>query len=345
MTLDADRSADCPLVSVCVANFNGEHLLDECLSSVYAQTLGAPVEILVHDDASRDRSLEVLRERHPRVGVIESGQNLGYCMSNNRLVERARGKYILLLNNDATLRPDALEALVQAAEVEPELSILTLPQYDRTTGRLVDRGVRLDFLYTPVPNQEVSCRRIAYVQGACMFLRRHSWERLGGFPGWMESNAEDTYLCLLARLRGGVIGVVEHSGYDHRQGTSFGGNRRDGRRLQTTYRRRYLSERNRACLVLVCTPTWLAWPWFAACLGVLVPEGLLFCALARTTEAWKRIYWPALRDSIRLVPVLFRARSSAQSGRIVSLWKYLRIFDWVPQKMRIWFRHGLPDLR
>lgn len=345
MTSAPGDSTEEPLVSVCVANFNGEHLLDECLASIYAQTLGAPVEILVHDDASSDGSLEVLRERHPLVRVIESRVNVGYCVSNNRMADLARGKYLLLLNNDATLHPEALECLVQAAGTKPELSILTLTQYDRTSGKLVDRGVRLDFMYTPVPNQTIACERIAYVQGACMFLRRSAWERLGGFPEWMVSNAEDTYLCLLARLKGGVIGVVEQSGYDHRQGTSFGGNRTDGKRLQTTYRRRYLSERNRACLVLVCTPTWLAWPWFALHLAALALEGLLFSAFARTTMPWNRIYWPALRESIGLLPTLRLVRRESQSGRTMNLWAYLRLFDRVPQKLRILLRHGLPSLR
>lgn len=333
-----------PLVSICIANFNGEQLLDECLESVYAQTLKAPVEILVHDDASSDGSLGVLRSRHASVEVIESKQNVGYCLSNNRMAERASGEFLLLLNNDATLQPDALEVLVESAKAGPALCILTLPQYDRQSGCLVDRGVRLDFLYTPVPNREVGCKRLAYVQGACLFLRRSAWTRLGGFPAWMVSNVEDTYLCLLARLKGGDVRVVEQSGYRHRQGASFGGNRSAGRELRTSYRRRHLSERNRACLVLVCTPTWIAWPWFFMHLMALTLEGFMLSALMRNFQVWKRIYWPALRESIGLLETLCRARVHAQSGRAISFWAYVRLFDKVPHKLRMLLRHGLPRL-
>ena len=208
MSAQRDEAASTPSVSICIANFNGEHLLDACLESIYAQTLESPVEIIVHDDASSDASLAVLESRHPRVEVIASEENVGFCMANNRMARRARGRFLLLLNNDATLRPDALEVLVASMEGQPELSILSLPQYDQETGGLVDRGVRLDMFHTPIPTRQPGRTDLAYVQGACLFIRRSAWMALGGFPEWMVSNVEDTYLCLLARLRGSLSGAA-----------------------------------------------------------------------------------------------------------------------------------------
>lgn len=344
MNTDRERGAPDPLVSVCIANFNGEQLLDQCLESVYAQTLPYPVEIIVHDDASSDASLAVLRSRHPRVEVIESSKNVGYCLANNRMALRARGRFLLLLNNDATLRPDALEVLVDAAGGQPELTVLSLPQYDPESGALVDRGVRLDVFHTPMPSRLPGRDNLAYVQGACLFIGRSAWMALGGFPEWMVSNVEDTYLCLLARLKGGAVSVVERSGYLHRQGTSFGGNRVVDGKLQTSYRRRYLSERNRACLVLVCTPTWAAWPWFLIHLAVLALEGFALCALMRDAGVWTRIYWPAIKGAVGLLPTLIKARSAAQAGRVMGFWSYVGLLDKIPQKLRVLVRHGLPDL-
>ena len=76
----------------------------------------APVEILVHDDASRDGSVALLREKYPQVHVLASEQNVGFCVGNNRLVAAARGDYVLLLNNDAALAPDAVRRLLEAAQ-------------------------------------------------------------------------------------------------------------------------------------------------------------------------------------------------------------------------------------
>ena len=88
-------------------------------------------------------------------------------------------------------------------------------------------------------------REVAMVIGACLFLPRSLWADLGGFPEWLESIGEDLYLCCVARLRGRSVKVTGASGYRHRQGASFGGNRATAQGLQTTFRRRYLSERNK----------------------------------------------------------------------------------------------------
>lgn len=340
-----ERGAKRPLVSVCIANYNGEALLDECIQSVCAQDFDKGVEILVHDDASTDASLRVLEERYRDVIVIPGAENVGYCVSNNRLVARASGEYVLLLNNDATLRQDALRSLVEAAGERDVPFALTLPQYDHRTGALVDMGVRLDLLHTPVANPNAVCDRLAYVQGACLFMRRDAWMELGGFPEWMQSNVEDTYLCARVRLAGGWIGVAPGSGYDHRQGTSFGGNRMDGPRLATTYRRRYLSERNRASMVLVCTPGPFAWLLYGMYLALLLVEGLLVSLLKLDRKAWAAIYWAAARDSLGMLARLRIARCQVQASRKIGLWSYLRILDPVPHKLVLFLRHGLPRLQ
>ncbi len=334
-----------PDVSVCIANYNGEDLLDACISSVRNQDFDGTIEILVHDDASVDGSLAVLAERHADVIVLPSTRNVGYCASNNRMVAEAKGQYLLLLNNDATLRSDALRTLFSAGRQIAVPFALSLPQYDQVTSALVDRGVRLDLLHAPCANQVEACEKLAYVQGACFFIRRSDWLRLGGFPEWMQSNAEDTYLCAVVRLVGGRIQVAEGSGYDHRQGTSFGGNRIHESGLSTTYKRRYLSERNRAGLVLVCTPGPLAWILYAIQLLTLLVEGAVLAALMLDWRAWRLIYWAAVKDSLMLLGTLRVARRQIQGMRVIGLWAYLKVTVPVIHKIRLLWSFGLPRLR
>jgi len=104
-----------PVCSICIANYNGAALLDDCLQSVLAQQGNIASEIIVHDDASSDDSVKLLREKYPLVELLASRENVGFCVSNNRMAEQARGEFILLLNNDAALYPDALETLLAAA--------------------------------------------------------------------------------------------------------------------------------------------------------------------------------------------------------------------------------------
>ncbi len=61
------------------------------------------MEILVHYDASTDGSVAHVRERYPDVTQIESDTKIGFCIANNPMMTRARGQFILLSNNDASL--------------------------------------------------------------------------------------------------------------------------------------------------------------------------------------------------------------------------------------------------
>jgi GT2 family glycosyltransferase len=334
-----------PVCSVCIANYNGLQIIGDCIDSVLAQQGGAPVEIIVHDDASTDGSADWIRQRYPQVELLVGQANVGFCIANNRMVAHARGRYVLLLNNDAALLPGALAALLDAAEGGERPAILTLPQYDWETASLVDRGCLLDVFYNPVPNLDAGRREVAYGIGACLFLQREFWIQLGGFPEWFGSMAEDMYLCCLARLRGVPTVAVPASGYRHRQGASFGGNRVDAGKLKTTYRRRYFSERNKTSVMVICTPTWLVWPLLALHLIVLATEGALLTLFKRDTRVWKQIYGLALAGIVRGLGPLAARRREAQERRQVRPGTYFRVFTAMPRKFVLLRRHGMPDMR
>lgn len=341
----ATAGAGVPICSICIANYNGTTLLEECLASIHAQRGDAPVEIIIHDDASTDGSVEWIRAHHPEVVLLSSRQNVGFATANNRMVARARGEFVLLLNNDAALFPDALGSLLEEARRQASCGILTLPQYDWKSGEIVDRGCRLDFFYNPVPNLKPSRREVAITIGACLFIPREMWDGLGGFPEWIGSIAEDMYICCLARLRGYTVVVTSRSGYRHRQGASFGGNRVDEGRLKTTFRRRALSERNKTAVMTICTPTALVWPLLVLHFIALAVEGAVLTALKRDTRLWLEIYQPTLGYILR-APVRLRVlRHKAQATRRVGLRGYLRGFVLMPRKLILLRRYGIPDVR
>jgi GT2 family glycosyltransferase len=333
-----------PVCSVCIANYNGINLLTDCLESVLAQQGEFSVEIIVHDDASTDDSVALLREKYPQVELLASTQNVGFCVSNNRMVARARGEYILLLNNDAALAPDALQTLLHQAMQQHPQGILTLPQYDWETGSLVDRGCLLDPFYNPVPNTDLKRQDVAMVIGACLWMPRKLWKELGGFPEWFESVAEDLYLCCRARLAGYPVQVTPASHYRHRQGLSFGGNRAGKSGLATTYRRRRLSERNKTSVMLVCTPTAAVWPLLALHMVLLAIEGLLVALAKHDLRPWREIYGSAIRSTFAAMKKLRSLRRIAQLQRHVTLCGYLRGFLLLPQKLRLLKRYGFPKV-
>ena len=333
----------CPQVSVCIANYNGEAILTDCIESVLRQSEAINVEIIVHDDASTDASVDLIRKNYPRVKLIESKENVGFCIANNRMVDVAIGTYVLLLNNDAALFPDALAKLADAAERQTTRGILSLPQYDWETGELVDRGSLLDPFLNAVPHLLRDGTSVAYVIGSCLWIPRSLWQQLGGFPEWMGSIAEDLYLCLVARLAGIPVAALQDSGFRHWQGHSFGGNRIENG-IRTTYRRRYLSERNRLCVLLCCTPGWWVAPWAVVDIAVIVLEGLALCIWMRSLRPWRDIYGAAVQDCWRNRRSIRESRRQVQSHRRIGLREYLREFRLIPRKLHLLLRHGAPRL-
>lgn len=334
-----------PLCSVCIANYNGESLLADCLDSILAQDCDFRYEILVHDDASTDSSLQLLRERYPDVEVIASGENVGFCIANNRLANRARGQYLLLLNNDAALAPGALATLLAQARRQQPPGVLTLPQYDWLSGDLVDRGCLLDPFHNPVPNLDPACTDVAMVIGACLWIPRALWHELGGFPEWFESIAEDMYLCCRARLAGYPVQVADGSSYRHRQGKSFGGNRAAAGRLESTYRRRRLSERNKTFVLTICTPAPWVWLLLPLHLLALASEGVALALMMRNARIWHEVYANTFRSLRSDFGRLQRAREAAQATARTGAIPYRDGFTLMPRKLQMFLKYGIPALR
>jgi len=330
--------------TVCIANYNGEDLLESCLESVFAQEFAGTIQVIVHDDASTDRSLALL-SKWPDVELIASEMNVGFCVANNRMVAASRGRFVLLLNNDATLLPDALATLLCEAERRDAPAILTLPQYDFASGELVDRGCLLDPFYNPVPVTNSGVSQVAMTIGACLWLPRSLWNALGGFPEWIGSIGEDLYLCCAARQRGYEVACTDESGYRHRQGHSFGGNRASASGLSTTFRRRALSERNKTFALAIFSPGSIMAPLLAAHLLTLCLEGFALCALRRDRRILSDIYIAAVISAWRQRHVLAEYRKAATRARTIGARRYFATFTWMPRKLVMLRRHGVPMVR
>lgn len=332
-----------PLISVCIANYNGTEMIDACLKSVTDQHGSIPVEIIVHDDASDDGSAEYIRAMYPNVLLIETKVNSGFCVANNRMVAKASGKYILLLNNDAALYPDALKTLLAEAERLNQPAILTLPQYDAATEFLVDRGCLLDPFYNPVPNLDPNRTDVAMVIGACFWIPKKLWNELEGFPEWFGSIAEDMYLCCRARLIGYPVHALSVSGYSHWQGKSFGGNRINHNRLKSTFIRRGLSERNKTFVMIVSMPPPAIYILLPTHLFLLLIEGILLSLLKFDSGFLRRIYLPIFSGFIFEWARLKVVRSIAMKGRLRG-GRFFSTFDCCPYKLKMLLRHGLPTI-
>jgi GT2 family glycosyltransferase len=334
-----------PLISLCIPHYNGIDLIDACIASVRNQDCTVPVEIIVHDDASTDGSAEHIRTHYPDVHLIESSENVGFCIANNRMVAVAQGQFLLLLNNDATLLPDALSTFLAEAARLACPAILTLPQYDAETGTLLDIGSRLDPFLNPVPNHDPMRNDVGTVHGACLWIDKALWNVLGGFPEWFGSVGEDLFLCCRARLAGYPVRSLATSGYRHRVGASFGGGKIKCGRLQTTFRRRALTERNKTFVMVICYPVPEVLLLLPLHLLLLLIEGALLSLLQLDLAYLARVYMPVFTGLAARRAELRSERRRAMEVRRLPNVDFWGVFDWLPYKLRMLIKHGLPTLR
>jgi GT2 family glycosyltransferase len=101
-----------PIVSVIIVNYNGKRFLEECISSLFAQTY-KNLEIIVVDNASSDGSVEYLRSCYMGLIIVENPSNLGFAGGANIGIRKSRGSFIVTLNNDTWADCYCIERLLR----------------------------------------------------------------------------------------------------------------------------------------------------------------------------------------------------------------------------------------
>ncbi|GAB5519143.1 MAG: glycosyltransferase [Rhodothermales bacterium] len=107
-------------VSVVIVNYNVKALLEQVLRSLERAQANLNVEVFVVDNDSVDGSVEMVRDQFPDVQVIANRENVGFGKANNQAMDRARGRYIFVLNPDTIVQEDTLTAFVRFMDTHPE---------------------------------------------------------------------------------------------------------------------------------------------------------------------------------------------------------------------------------
>lgn len=193
-----------PLVSLIILNWNGKKWLKQGLPTV-RKVKYPNKEIIVVNNGSTDDSAEFVKKNFPEVKIVEIKQNRGYAGANNIGVKSAKGKYVLLLNNDTKLTPDFLDKLVDDLEndnsigiVQPQIRSLIKPKLlDSVCSYLTFTGYMYHYGYMkPWKEKKYQKQLFAYsIKGACFMIRKIEYLRLGGLDEDFVCYVEETDLC------------------------------------------------------------------------------------------------------------------------------------------------------
>ncbi len=192
-----------PLVSIVLVVYNRAELTLHCLRSI-AEVSGVPLELIVVDNASTDRT-RALFDRVDGVRYFQNDENLFFISAVNRGARASRGKYLLLLNNDAVLLPGAINSMVTAIESASDIGgvggkIIFLDGTLQEAGNIIWRdGTCLGYGRgdDPIGSPYMFRRDVDYCSGALLLLRKDLFDRLGGFDeAYSPAYYEETDYCL-----------------------------------------------------------------------------------------------------------------------------------------------------
>lgn len=202
-------------VAVVIVTYNGAKWVDRCFSSLRQSTI--PLDTIVIDNGSTDDTLSRIETGYPEVRIVRTGQNLGFGKANNLGMEMAyqeNAEFFFLLNQDAWIKPDALEKLVAGHKQYPAYGVLS-PIHLNGAGDELEYG----FSNFVAPNKclglysDIYFRKIKdvydapFVNAAAWMLTRACLEKVGGFsPSFFHYGEDDNYTDRL-KYHGVKLGV------------------------------------------------------------------------------------------------------------------------------------------
>jgi GT2 family glycosyltransferase/SAM-dependent methyltransferase len=199
-----------PLVSIVVPTYGNFKYTVECLLSIARCGSSIASEVIVADDASTDGTVERLA-RVPNLRVLPAQQNQGFLRNVNRALPAARGRFVVLLNNDVQALPGWLDALVAPA-LELKGVGAVGPKVLYPSGHLQEAGCAfrpdgtsemVGLNDSPDLPQYNYLRDVHYCSGACLLVDAAILRELGGFDDALApAYCEDSDLCLRLRERG-----------------------------------------------------------------------------------------------------------------------------------------------
>lgn len=207
-----------PLVSVIILNYKGGEVTKSCLRSVM-KTRYPDFEIIVVDNGSGKKEVEQIDKLFgKRIRLILSQKNLGYAGGNNLGAQRARGKYLVFLNNDTIVPPDWLTAPIKRMEkdkkiafLQPKIKWLKHKNFFEYAG---GAGGYLDFFGYPFVRGRIfgtieedigqynDEREIFWASGVALFGRKNVFKKLGLFDPFLFNHAEEEDICFRAHRFG-----------------------------------------------------------------------------------------------------------------------------------------------
>ena len=199
-----------PSVAVVILNWNGKAFLNQFLPGVLRSEYDN-LQVIVGDNASTDDSVSFLEQNFPTVEIIKNDQNYGFAGGYNKVLERVRADYYILLNSDVEVTPNWIKPVIALMESDAKIAAAQPKikwqlsknqfEYAGAAGGYLDiyaypfcRG-RLFNVYEEDHGQYDEKSEVFWASGAAFFIKSKYWKETGGLDADLFAHMEEIDLC------------------------------------------------------------------------------------------------------------------------------------------------------
>lgn len=227
-------------LSIIILSYNTEELTRQTIESIYQSTQLNPdhYEIIVLDNASRDNSVQMLRElsrMHNNLHIIESKDNTGFSKGNNTASKQAKGTYLLFLNSDVIVQENGIDTLLEFIKTHENAQFVGGKLLNQN---LTDQASCGPFYTIPVVFGALFLRgdywgltryspdevkNVDWVSGACILTKKEHFEQVGGFDEGIFMYMEEIDLLYRAKKLHLQTYFVPQARFIHLGSASSGG--------------------------------------------------------------------------------------------------------------------------
>jgi hypothetical protein len=263
-------------LSIIIVNRNTKEYLLPCLRSVLENEKGTGWKIIVVDNGSRDGSPAEVRGKFPSIHLVENEGNLGFAKAVNQGLQKAPGRYIILLNPDTQVKKGAIGELISFMDAHPDAGIAGAKLLD-SDGSKQNSIANFPSLATELSNKSLlkwlfpkrfpgkerdyfEPVEVDSVIGACMMVRRDAIEQVGLLDEDYFLFLEETDWCFRMKKAGWRVYHVPEAEVCHFQGKSAS-TQRERARVEYFRSRYHFFKKNRGSL-----------QWFILIIGLIVRQ-------------------------------------------------------------------------
>lgn len=239
-----------PKVSIIILNYNGKKWLERCLPTI-KKVKYKPLGVIIVNNGSTDGSRKFVEKNYPDFRLLEIKKNKGFAGANNIGVKAAKGKYVLIINNDTEVPPDFLTPMVRRMErdktigvIQPKIrSLRKRHLLDAACSFYTSTGFQYHYGYYQLQSKkQYNKEKLVYsAKGACLFTIRDDYLKLGGLDEDFVTYVEESDYCHRIWLSGKKVLYLPESYMYHWGGGDMSVMEKSETTIFRSFRNRYYS--------------------------------------------------------------------------------------------------------